>query len=437
MDDYLYALAADPLAYAGILALVLVACLLGSRRAVIGLTDPWLAQQLLTACASAAVLFLWWIGKISLGVALYHIAAVALFYAIAAYHPPRWLAKRQLRRRPAWRCTAEHTSRLQFAVFVTLVLAQLALWSITGLPVLLASRLDAAATGGGLGVLTRVISVFSTVTIFLTVLRLGQRKAGYKPLRDISIVGTILLMQVANGSKSSIFFTIFYFLSCDWICGLVSAGHKSVVVSRKLLVVTLAALTLLALVPIVLENLFYDTGLSSSALVQFVFRIVLSGDSYIHFYGDNHIAQVSRVSPSLLLASDFLGTLRLVPRQLLPMHPGISLYQELFPFSDSIKGPNLRIDIFGLLFGNWLSGLVFVALAAGVFRWMRSQVFRARGLATLLVSAHLFLSAPAVFIDPTLAMVVLFNSAMCLPLLALMGQLTRPPPRRSHPMAST
>lgn len=428
MDDYLYAIADQPFAYAGILAVVLAAYLLGARRACIGLADPWFAQQLLTACASSAVLFMWWIGKVSAGTAAYHVVAAMLFYAIAAYRPPRWLAQqvRRRRRRPAWHFGAEHTARLQLAVFLTLVVSQLALWSITGLPVLLASRLDAAATGGGLGVLTRLISVFSTVTIFLTVLRIGQRGRDYSPVRDALIIGVILLMQVANGSKSSIFFTIFYFLSCDWLCSVVSSGHRSVVVSKKLLALTLAAVAMLALVPIIIENLFYSTGLSDSALVQFAFRIVLSGDSYIHFYGENYIAQIGRISPTLLLASDTLGTLRLVPRELLPVHPGILLYQDLFPYSDSIKGPNMRLDIYGLMFGGWFGGLIFVALAACGFRWMRSQVFRARGLATLLVAVHLFLSAPAVFIDPTLASVVLFNAAMCLPLLMLLGRLTRP-----------
>jgi hypothetical protein len=382
---------------------------LAARPSAVSWFDPWAAQQVLSVFASAAVLFMWWVDIIDGATAIYHVAATAAFFVIAG-----WVFKARLAApRVRLEVRPDQIGRLRLLVFLVFAVSQLLAWTLTGLPILLESRLDAFAAGDGTGFFSRLFTFSSTATLFLTVLNVGLSPTGRLRRSDIAVVAAIVLATVLNASKSAIIYSVLFVLSSDLLCSRVfPAQYRPIRFPRRAVALSLVAVVGLMLVPAAFEARRRVDDPAGGMLGQLLARVVLSGDGYMWFYGDGYLDTTTDPAPVKLLFSDPLGMSRLVPWDALPVHPGLAVGREVVPDSDSVRGPNVRLDVFGLLFGSMAAGVAFACVSGALFGALRAAAFRARTVPSLVTGVFLFLNLHSLLIDPVLGVATLVNAGI-------------------------
>jgi hypothetical protein len=406
---FFLALAGHVPLYAAMVLLAGIGYWLAVRPSALAWYDPWAAQQVLSAFASAAVLFMWSVDIIDGQTAAYHVAAIAGFCGVAAW-VFRWLLAKEL---PGPEVDPDALIDLRHPLFLLFSVSQLLAWVLSGIPLLLESRLDAFAAGDGSGLLSRLVAFSSIATLFLTVLAMGLSPERRIRLGDLAVVGAVTVASVLSGSKSNIVFVALYLLTSDLLCRrLFPTRYRPLQVPRRAVWVGVAAVGLLMLVPLLRESEPAGDEAFGGPVGALAARLVLSGDGYIWSYGDRYVDEMGVSSPTTLLFSDVLGMFRLVRWEALPVHPGLALYRELMPGSESVKGPNIRVDLFGLLYGSMALGLAFSCAVGAAFGAARSTVFHARTAPGILTGVFLFMSVPALLVDPALGVTVLVNAAI-------------------------
>ncbi len=410
MQAFLQALASNPQWYIVALLLSTVGVVLLARPSVTTLYDPWALQQVQTIFASAAVVFMWIEGIIEPSLMIYHVAALAGFLLCAGVIFKKsmgyYLGARKVRPR------ALNTLRGIF--LLVFVASQLGAWALGGLPLFLESRLNAFSSGGGIGVLSRIISFTSFAAVFLTVLRVGISKRKRLNLSDSFVLAFSILASVANASKTNIALTLLLILMSHWIFRHSIQDYALPHVSRGKLFGLALALGALVLVPVAVELTRESNTTVGGPLEAVAIRLILSGDGYMWLYGDDYLSTITITSPTALLFADFLGVTRLIPWDQLPIHPGLQIFRDLFPDSEAIRGPNLRVDAFGLLYGNMVFGVVFASVIGGVFGLLRGWLFKARSAVFFLPAAYMFFQAPTFLVDPLLGVTALVNTGFAM-----------------------
>jgi hypothetical protein len=188
----------------------------------------------------------------------------------------------------------------------------------------------------------------------------------------------------------------------------------------------------LLVIPVAVEMTRNSSVSAADPLEAAFIRLIFSGDGYMWMYGDDYLSRITVDSPTALLFADFLGVTRLMPWEQLPVHPGLQIFQDLFPGSDSIRGPNLRVDAFGLLYGSIGFGIVFATVLGAVFGWLRGWLFNARGALSFLPAAYIFFQAPAFLVDPLLGVTALVNTAFSVAIVGFAVALVGRDPFRAH-----
>lgn len=415
MQAFLQALANNPQWYGLALLLSAVGVIALVRPSITAFYDPWAFQQVQTIFATAAVIFMWMENIIAPSLMLYHSAAMACFLIFAGLTFHQGIQRCRVARyvRP------RSLESLRTVLLWLFVVSQIGAWAMAGIPLFLESRLDAFSGGGGIGVLSRIISFTSFATVFLTVLRVGVSSHQRLNVTDIVILTFTILASVANASKTNIVLILLIILMSHWFFQRLVRNYTAPRVSRKKLVGFALVLVALLLIPVAVE-MTRNSSVSAAGPFEATFiRLIFSGDGYMWMYGDDYLSRVIVDSPTALLFADFLGVTRLMSWDQLPIHPGLQIFQDLFPGSDSIRGPNLRVDTFGLLYGNMAFGVVFAAVLGGVFGWLRSWLFKARGALSFLPAAYIFFQAPAFLVDPLLGVTALVNTAFGVAIMAL------------------
>lgn len=410
MQAFFEAFASNVQGYMLALLLTAAAVAVLARPSITASYDPWAVQQVQTVFASAAVVFMWMANIIKPSLFVYHVAALGAFLycagmcyrlTIRTYYGARTV-------RPQALCSLR-------AIFLCLfVVSQLSAWALGGIPLFLESRLNAFSSGGGIGVLSRIISFTSFAALFLTVLRVGISTRKRVSFSDAFVLFFIILASVANGSKTNIILTLLLILTSNWIFRRVFHAYGPPSVSRKKLVVLALTLGALVLVPVMVEQLQVSEASVVGPFEALGVRLILSGDGYMWMYGDNYLSAVRVDSPTALLFADFLGVTRLVPWSQLPVHPGLQIFQDLFPNSDAIRGPNLRVDAFGLLYGSITFGVIFAATLGAFFGLLRAWLFKVWSAMFFLPASYLFFQSPTFMVDPLLGVTTLVNTAFAM-----------------------
>ena len=414
MQAFLQALANNPHWYGLALLLSAAGVIALARPSITALYDPWAFQQIQTVFASAAVIFMWMEGIIAPSLMLYHVAALAGFLIFAGL-----MFRQTIRRcRVAHQVHPRSLNSLRGVVLALFVVSQLSAWFIAGIPLFLESRLDAFSGGGGIGILSRIVSFTSFAAIFLTVLRVGISDRKRLTFTDGIVLAFTILASVANASKTNIVLTLVIILMSHWIFQRLVQNYVAPRVSHKKLIGLAFVLVALLLIPVAVEMTRNSSVSAADPLEAIFIRLIFSGDGYMWMYGDDYLSRVTVDSPTALLFADFLGVTRLMSWDQLPVHPGLQIYQVLFPESDSIRGPNLRVDTFGLLYGSMAFGVVFATVLGGVFGWLRGWLFKARSALAFLPAAYIFFQAPAFLVDPLLGVTALVNTAFSVAIVA-------------------
>ena len=406
MQAFLDALISNPSKY--ILTLLLTGCVLALlvRASVTNIYDPWVFQQIFTVFASSVVIFMWYCGIVNSSLAIYHIAATFIFLVCAGFTFKRITRTQRVQRQ----IDRGALSFLRVVFLVLFVSSQLSAWALSGFSIFLESRLDAFSSGGGVGVFSRIISFTSILLIFLTVLRIGTAQSKKLNFLDLFVLLFSIAVAVLSGSKGSVFFILVYIMASNWICQRTFQDYAVPTVPKRKLILFGVVLSALMLIPAAVEQT-RDTASDLGGPLQAVaFRMVSSGDIYMWMYGDDYLSFVSVSSPTALLFLDLLGMTRIVSWDQLPVHPGLQIFRDLFPNSDAIRGPNMRVDVFGLLYGNEWIGVIFCAALGSLFGILRAWLFRAKSALFFLPAVYIFFQAPMFFVDPVLGVTALVNT---------------------------
>jgi hypothetical protein len=346
---------------------------------------------------------------------IYHVAAMAGFLVCAGL-----IFQRTVHTYWAARKVRLHALTSLRNVFLFLFVAsQLGAWALGGLPIFLESRLNAFSSGGGIGILSRIISFTSFAAVFLSVLRIGISERKRISRTDGFVLVFSIVASVASASKGNIVLTLLLILTAHWIFRHLFQDYVAPKFPRKKLVTLAVILAGLMLVPVAVELARDSETTIGGPLEAVAIRLILSGDGYMWMYGDDYLSTVTVRSPTALLFADFLGVTRLVSWDELPVHPGLQVFQILFPDRDEIRGPNLRVDAFGLLYGSMVFGVIFSALLGCVFGLLRGWLFRARSTLLFLPAAYLFFQAPAFLVDPLLGVTALVNTGFAMVIVAV------------------
>ena len=407
MQTFLDALADSPQWYVLALLLSATGIVLLAKASTATWYDPWALQQVQTIFATAAVIFMGIAGVIKPSLLIYHIVAISCFLLCAGQ-----CFKQAVRVHwGARRVKQSPLSSLRTALFLLFVGAQLGAWALGGIPIFLESRLDAFSSGGGIGVLSRIISFTSFAALFLTVLRVGVSRRKKLSFTDWLVLLFIVISSVANASKTSIVLTLFIILMSHWFFKHLFQDYEAPRISFQKFAVLGLILGFLFLLPVAIEQARGGVDPTvGGPLVAVAFRLIFSGDGYMWMYGDDYLSYVKVSNPTALFFADFLGATRLVPWDQLPVHPGLQIYRDLFPDSDAIKGPNIRVDAFGLLYGSMVFGTFFSALLGGLFGLLRTWVFKVRSAILFVPAAYLFFQAPTFIVDPVLGITAVVNT---------------------------
>ncbi|GHV44591.1 hypothetical protein AGMMS49546_28810 [Spirochaetia bacterium] len=218
----------------------------------------------------------------------------------------------------------------------------------------------AATKGGGTGIITRLLTVFSPIAFFsfLYIMFYGNSKQRIIifPLFVIPYV-YFSLLNISKSAFINILIMLYVFL-------LLNIGNKKVQVTVKKLTIPLLVFGIFGGIIIIILT-------ASTGFIQAVYlllqRFVAYGDVYIYAYIDKNIDNFEQVSFLKYLFADGLRTFRLVdisyvndveiPGKLMNMVYG----------AGTTGGPNPRFNIVGYAFFRFFGSILFSVFCALLF----------------------------------------------------------------------
>ena len=247
---------------------------------------------------------------------------------------------------------------LYYVSAITFVVSQIMSFVMAGIPILMESRLLVYREGGGAGIFGRIIAVTSLITIFLMVDRqFNQNKQNLAAkLFDFYVFLFTLFALFSSGSKAAllgIVFIVFYYeFFFRHFRRYFEVVKKVKRFQRKFFIIAVfGAFSALFIELAIAKNDYLNP------LFAMLLRFIQSGDIYMFAYPENALELMAWSNPLIVMFSDFIGMLRIMPWENLPENLGSQLY-KYFINSDQIKGPNPIHNVFGLFyFGYWGSFL--------------------------------------------------------------------------------
>lgn len=233
------------------------------------------------------------------------------------------------------------------------------LYSIKGIPLFMASRLD--ATTGGFGIVLSIMMVSSVVVIIVLAYKflIGVKFS----VLDWAMVLFYIVFSILNGSKSVfidsafVIFYVAYFLTFkmkDYIFIKKFNG-----ISYKIIFLAAVALFLILLIK------------GENPINHVIFRIIMTGDIYMMSYVDNNIQFLEGSFLSLTLPYKLVNLFNLeffpvIGKQLLSIVYGV----------DINAGPNARHNIFGFVSFGYIGSVVFSFFIGLVMGFLRNRLIK-------------------------------------------------------------
>lgn len=253
---------------------------------------------------------------------------------------------------------------LLFVSFIVFLICQLFVYSSSGIPLFMKSRLETFTGGSGFGLLSRFISVSKSVS-FLTLLLVINHTKNITHLKKLlfSLMMLIFIVTaILSGSKSS----FLVFASLFFCYTMINSKDNLFQKFRKqegLFVITAIAVSMSI-------SVIQQSGNLGQGILAFLNRFIFAGDVYWYSYPNSCIESLVNQKPLQALFTDFLGLTRLVPWKDLPTALGIDLY-KMHHLTDTIQGPNARHNVFGYVYFGFSGSIIFssiLGIAIGIVR---------------------------------------------------------------------
>lgn len=413
----------------GFVVLSLLVTLLLLRRHIYSLFDPLLFYAILSAMGGSVVLYLYWFDLISDDYFLSYLFTQAAFLTGFLLRPPP--SPRLAATVPARQLYSGPLRALYPMSVALFVGSQLLVYSVTGIPLFLESRLEAFSGGGGYGLFSRVIFVTSNIAIVVAVYRLLLLRRGrLSRLFDWLVVAFCGLVAMLSGSKGALLALAFSVsLSLYFVRRFYPVHELERRAERVLFLVVALSF------PVAVAAISLQTGIDQFAEVAtaLVTRFLQSGEIYFMVYPDDILARLPDGNGLLALFYSPLGGLRLVDRDSLPVNLGLQAFNYHYTL-DVISGPNARHNVFGLKYFGPVFSVVFSFLLGLLLSFTRSSLYKRLPATPMGMVGYVLVVSCAVFIEQDVsgqAFEYAFSVVLILPLLyGLSCMLSPHPPRR-------
>lgn len=403
------------------------------RRFIYSIFDPLLFYTILSATGGTVVLYLYHFDLIRPFYLWSYLGTqVAFTVGFLMIRPPAAVKSPRPTRMPTYTGPIQVLYPLAVVIFVN---AQLGVYSVTGLPILLESRLEAFSTGDGFGLLSRVIFVTSSISLVcafyrLTLLRQGWMNRAF----DGSVVAFCIIVAIVSGSKGALLALIFTISLALFYARQFDGGTRAEAQVRRffLLLVALAF-------PVAFVTIYIQAGINELAELAAVvaMRFFQTGEIFFMVYPNDVLNRLEEGNSLLALFYSPLGSLRLIPREGLPVNLGLQAFWYHYD-TTLLAGPNARHNVFGLhYFGPWFS-LVFSFVLGLVFSIARNSSYRYLPRSPIGMNMYVLVASCASFIEQDVAGQALeyfFSVVLIFPILYIISYFVSPP-RLRHPQTA-
>ena len=257
--------------------------------------------------------------------------------------------------------------RLDFGMKITFVLfisLTFVIYFERGIPLLMVSRAEASSGGSGFGILTRITQVAN----ILFVLFYFVKRKGYK-LSVSKIENSMLLIMIfinlLSGFKA--FFLIYLF-------GYFITNGRELISTRKrdFYIILLGALVIFGLF-----SFIYDSTDIDYVFMQFISRLVSSGDVYFMSYANDMIYSLPDQNFFFQHFGALLASFQIISWDSAPLNYGYAI-NELINNNDALVGPTFRFNVLWLLLTDNLLITALLSFMLGIIIGKLRQVIYSR-----------------------------------------------------------
>lgn len=308
---------------------------------------------------------------------------------------------------------------LFFVTTIVYISIQLLSYIKVGIPLLKGSHVDIYNGSAGWGILGHFIDVLKPASIFLLIYYLFQSKSSlFFSIYKFFFLLLLLIFFTLSGSRSD-FMTLGFVLFCFLILNAKEIKQPFSKIRNYEKIILIAGICFVFLTIVIQAS---KNGDESSSITVFLFRLVSSGDTYYFSYPYRNIETLKGDHAFLALFGDIFGTLRIIPRNNLPVVLGLQLYR-LFYESDVVVGPNARHNVFGYVYFGFYGSIVFSFILGLTLSYLRNKLFFTFRKNTIgqLLFVLLYLDIAFFETDPPVSISSIENAFIVLPPIILIA----------------
>lgn len=257
---------------------------------------------------------------------------------------------------------------------VLFIVTQLMVYYVSGIPLLLESRLEIFSGGSGYGFLNRIIYVASIVSLCFATYRIFVvNKKNIYHIFDYFIVLFSLLVAIFSGSKAGVLLMIFIMFITLLFSKKINHNFRAIKKFNKISIILLITAFPIAFFTLYIQSGFEDI---TEILISLALRFIHTGDIFFMSLPGNTLEYLNiNDNGFMALFRSILGALRLVQWDELPINLGLQVFWHHYN-TDLISGPNARHNIFGLFYFGFFGSLVFSFLVGFIFGFVRNNLYR-------------------------------------------------------------
>ena len=254
------------------------------------------------------------------------------------------------------------------------VITQLIVYYVSGIPLLMASRLEIFTGGSGYEFLGRIIYVTSIISLSFAIYRiLFIRKKIIHHLWDYFIIVFSLLVAVLSGGKAAILSIIFIMFLTTFFSRKITNDTYIIKKINKI-----GIIFFLMAVPASLFTIYVQSGLENinEIVISLALRFIHTGDIFFMSLPYDVLNQLNiNANGFEALFKSILGAFRIVEWSDLPINLGLQVFGYHHD-TDLITGPNARHNIFGLFYFGFWGSMLFSFLLGFIFGFVRNTLYK-------------------------------------------------------------
>jgi hypothetical protein len=391
------------------------------RKILITLFDPYILPVVFSVFSVTTVIFLYITGNIAnYPFTSFVFSQIAFWAGLLSFSPLKRSIKQKLADESSLDPVNENPDKRQnvlvfyISTFILLI-TQLVIYKMKGIPLFMASRLEMFADSQGSGVLGRIVDVTAVCSLysFFSIIRFDYLRVSELP--KYFFCGLIFVTFILSGSKSSFLILVYTFWTYIIFAILKNDNYK---LPLNRLRSHMKSIVIISVVLVVGVIYIQAKNNPNNALFLFALRFVHSADVYWYAYPDSVYKSIPGDHPFEALFGDFLGMLRIARWDTFPEAIGITLKNIHHP-SKILEGPNARHNVFGLIYFGLVGGAIFSFFLGWILSLVRNVLpfILKRNIVGGIVFAYLTIKLSSFESDPTLAVMSLDNFFFIFPII--------------------